>query len=85
MADVLQAVTPNTALKSEAMRLALPDICPGSVSSGLTHWRQFHGTVRVKGAGGKKTRKVALANAVPVVIEVMGPPVPPWMKSTALV
>ena len=48
-ANSLQAVTPNTPVTSAAVRLALPHIKPASVSAGLSHWRKYMGTLRVKG------------------------------------
>lgn len=49
-ADALQAVTPNTPIQASAVRAALPHIKPASISAGLSHWRKFNGTLRVKGA-----------------------------------
>ena len=60
-ADKLQAMFPHTPVTSAALRVALPHLKPASVSAALTHWRQFHGTLRSK------------AVSVPVVIEQMGP------------
>lgn len=48
-AAAIQAATPNTPVKAEAVRLALPDVSPASVSAGLSHWRKFNGTLHVKG------------------------------------
>lgn len=48
-ADALQAATPGTPVTSAAVRLALPQVAPASVSAGLSHWRKFNGTMRVKG------------------------------------
>ena len=48
-ADTLQALTPLTPITSAAMKLALPHVNPNSISCGLSHWRKFHGTMRVKG------------------------------------
>ena len=47
-ADALQKATPNTPVTSAAVRLALPHVKPASVSAGLSHWRKFNGTMRVK-------------------------------------
>jgi hypothetical protein len=47
-ACTLQAVTPSTPVRAESVRIALPDINPASVSAGLSHWRKFNGTLRVK-------------------------------------
>jgi hypothetical protein len=49
-ATALQAATPGTPVTSAAVRLALPHVKPASVSAGLSHWRKFCGTMRVKGA-----------------------------------
>ena len=49
-ADKLQALTPNTPITSAIVRTALPHVKPASVQAGLSHWRKFHGTLRVKGA-----------------------------------
>lgn len=48
-ATALQALTPNTPINAAAVRLALPQVKPASVSAGLSHWRKFCGTMRVKG------------------------------------
>ena len=48
-ASALQAATPNTPVTSAAVRLALPHVKAASVSAGLSHWRKFNGTMRVKG------------------------------------
>lgn len=48
-ATALQAATPNTPVNAAAVRLALPHVKPASVSAGLSHWRKFCGTMRVKG------------------------------------
>jgi hypothetical protein len=48
-ATALQAATPGTPVTSAAVRLALPHVAPASVSAGLSHWRKFNGTMRVKG------------------------------------
>lgn len=48
-ATALQALTPNTPVNAAAVRLALPQVKPASVSAGLSHWRKFCGTMRVKG------------------------------------
>ena len=48
-ATALQAITPNTPIQAGAVRLALPHVAPASVSAGLSHWRKFCGTMRVKG------------------------------------
>lgn len=47
-ADKLQHKVPNTPVTASAMRLALPDVSSRSISSGLSHWRKFNGTLRVK-------------------------------------
>lgn len=47
-AEKLQAITPNTPVTSAAVRVALPNVKPASVSAGLSHWRKFCGTLRVK-------------------------------------
>jgi hypothetical protein len=49
-ADALQKATPATPITSAAVRLALPHVKPASVSAGLSHWRKFNGTMRVKAA-----------------------------------
>lgn len=49
-ATALQAVTPNTPIQAAAVRTALPHVKPASISAGLSHWRKFNGTLRVKGA-----------------------------------
>jgi hypothetical protein len=48
-ATALQAATPGTPVTSAAVRLALPHVKPTSVSCGLSHWRKFCGTLRIKG------------------------------------
>ena len=48
-ASALQAATPSTPVTSAAVRLALPHVKPASVSAGLSHWRKFNGTLRIKG------------------------------------
>ena len=48
-ANALQAATPGTPVTSAAVRLALPHVKAASVSCGLSHWRKFCGTLRVKG------------------------------------
>lgn len=48
-ATALQALTPNTPLQAGTVRLALPHVKPASISAGLSHWRKFCGTMRVKG------------------------------------
>lgn len=52
-ATALQAATPGTPVTSAAVRLALPQVAPVSVSAGLSHWRKFNGTLRVKGQAPK--------------------------------
>lgn len=52
-ASALQAATPSTPVTSAAVRLALPHVKPASVSAGLSHWRKFNGTMRVKGQTAK--------------------------------
>lgn len=47
-ANELQKHTPNTPVTAGAVRIALPDVSPASVSAGLSHWRQFCGTLRAK-------------------------------------
>lgn len=47
---LIQAATPNTPVQAASVRAALPDVSPASVSAGLSHWRKFNGTLRVKGA-----------------------------------
>lgn len=49
-ADALQAATPHMPVVAEAVRIALPDVKPASVSAGLSHWRKYRGTMRVKSA-----------------------------------
>lgn len=49
-ADKLQATNPNVPLTSAVMRVALPQIPAASISAGMTHWRQFNGTVKSKNA-----------------------------------
>ncbi len=62
-ATALQALTPNTPITSAAVRAALPHIKATSISCGLSHWRKFNGTMRVKGQAPKAT--LVLPNAVP--------------------
>lgn len=50
-ATALQALTPNTPVQAGAVRLALPHVAPASISAGLSHWRKFCGTMRIKGQG----------------------------------
>ena len=52
-ASALQAASPNTPVQASAVRLALPHVAPASVSAGLSHWRKFNGTLRVKGQAPK--------------------------------
>ena len=47
-ATALQALTPSTPIQASAVRLALPHVKAASVSAGLSHWRKFCGTMRVK-------------------------------------
>lgn len=49
-AVAIQTATPNTPVQAASVRAALPDVSPASVSAGLSHWRKFNGTLRVKGA-----------------------------------
>jgi hypothetical protein len=49
-ADKLQALTPDTPITSAIVRVALPNVKATSIQCGLSHWRKFHGTLRVKGA-----------------------------------
>lgn len=49
-AMALQAITPNTPVTAEAVRIALPDVNPKSISAGLSHWREFEGTLHTKQA-----------------------------------
>ena len=65
-ASALQAATPSTPVTSAAVRLALPHVKPASVSAGLSHWRKFNGTMRVKG----------IATPAPVVAPAPAPPAP---------
>lgn len=48
-ADKLQAITPNTPVTAAAVRLALPQVAKASVTAGLSHWRKYHGKLRMKG------------------------------------
>lgn len=47
-ANTLQAGQ-TSPVTSAQVRLALPQVAPASVSAGLSHWRKFCGTLRVKG------------------------------------
>lgn len=49
-ADALLASAPNAQVTATVIRVALPDVAPASVSAGLSHWRKFRGTLRVKSA-----------------------------------
>lgn len=73
-ATSLQALTPGNPVTSAQVRQALPQVAPASVSAGLSHWRKFCGTLRVKG----QPRAVALPVA-PVAL-----PVPTLAGSLAL-
>lgn len=66
-ASALQDATPNTPVTSAAVRLALPHVKPASVSAGLSHWRKFCGTMRVKGqAPAPVVAPVVVAPVAPV-------------------
>lgn len=47
-AYALQAAQ-SAPVTSAQVKLALPQVAPASVSAGLSHWRKFCGTLRVKG------------------------------------
>ena len=47
-ATALQAQS-SAPITASVVRLALPHVAPASVSAGLSHWRKFCGTLRVKG------------------------------------
>ena len=51
-ASALQAQS-SAPITASVVRLALPHVAPASVSAGLSHWRKFNGTMRVKGQATK--------------------------------
>lgn len=49
-ADKLTEMVPNVPVTAKAILMALPEVTPRSASAGLSHWRQFHGTLKAKAA-----------------------------------
>lgn len=67
-ATALQALTPNTPITSAAVKLALPHIKATSISCGLSHWRKFNGTMRVKGQPRAVAAPATPVQAAPVLV-----------------